>query len=130
MLTKKTSLGNFDGLNEACALILIDQPKDSSIQQKSEEHIKFFFSTRKADIRFRDVSDLCFKSVKIKVDYGERLYGWKRVFTTTNPMLGINLILQYQKKILILGNRFFSSEVNSHTFIENIKSKFSSCYQI
>ena len=119
MLTKKTSLGDFDGLNEACALILIDQPKDSSIQQKSEEHIKFFFQQGKPILGLGDVSYLCFKALKIKVDYGERLYGWKRVFTTTNPMLG-KITLQLPKKILILGNRFFSSEVNSHTYFLRI----------
>ena len=118
LLTKKTNLGNFDSLNEASALILIDQPKDPSIQQKSEEHIKFF-STRKTDIRSRDVSYLCFKALKIKVDYGERLYGWKRVFTTANPMLS-KITLQFPQKILILGNRFFSSEVDSHTYFLRI----------
>ena len=119
LLTKKTNLGDFDGLNEASALVLIDQPKDPSIQRKSEEHIKFFFQQEKPILGLGDVSYLCFKALKIKVDYGERLYGWKRVFTTANPMPG-KITLQFPQKILILGNRFFSSEVNSHTYFLRI----------
>ena len=119
LLTKKTNLGDFDGLNEASALILIDQPKDPSIQRKSEEHIKLFFQQEKPILGLGDVSYLCFKALKIKVDYGERLYGWKRVFTTANPMLS-KITLQFPQKILILGNRFFSSEVDSHTYFLRI----------
>lgn len=122
LLTKKTYLGDFNDLREASALVLIDQPKDLSIQQKSEEHIKLFFQQEKPILGLGDVSYLCFKALKIKVDYDERLFGWKPVFKIANPALD-KMTLKYPKKILILGNRFFSSEVDSHTHFLRILNK-------
>ena len=119
LLTQKTSYGDFNCLKKAGGLVIIDQPNDLSIFEKSKDIISNFFSQKKPILGLGDVSDLCFKALKIKANFGERLYGWKPFLKLKNPFPN-NINLKYPRKILVLGNKFFSSEIDSQTFFLKI----------
>ena len=119
LLTKKTTRGDFDCLKKASGLVIIDQPKDQLILEKSKDAINNFFQQKKPILGLGDVSDLCFKAIKIKVKYGEKVYGWNPVLKIIGPSFN-NFDFSYPQKLLILGNKFFSSEINSNTFFIKI----------
>ena len=119
LLTQKTNRGDFNCLKRASGLVIVDQPEDLSIFEKSEDTIKNFFQQKKPILGLGDVSNLCFKALKIKVEYGDKVYGWKTVFKIINPLFN-TIVFKHPRKILILGNKFFSSEIDSHTFFIKI----------
>lgn len=124
LITEKIALGKFHNLKNSDGLVLVDQPKREKMFESTKSLIVNFFEKSKPILGLGNVSELCFRALKIDANYGQRVFGWKPVFNLSNPLTRENA-QEYPNKILILGNNFFSSDVDINTyFLKILGEKF------
>ena len=119
LLTEKTATAKLQYLKNSKALVIADEPKNPINFEQAKALVVKFFNLNKPIMGLGNVTNLLFSALKINVEYGKKIFGWKPTMTINHP-LHEKPFSEYPKRLLFLGNKCFSSDIDLDTYFLNV----------